>query len=279
MWSDTLKTREADYTQRALNALREVEWATPLLKLVDSAGGLVATAMPLLFEVRFAYELHLAGVTPDYEYATGENGSSVDFRIPDTRDWFVELVSLRASDAAKAAIRETGMIYKQEFSTTASNRSQTEEAEMITAEQKIGEKVFADGKPTKFPVPADSIHVIIADMRGYLDEGGDNFDYRQMACGASGIPAEFNWMVHYWQTGPDKLEAIAGLFEKSNPLRASKYIRERVHFLGFIREREYAEGEIRNNAYYLANPHLFASEAEARAAFNTFPLQPESGVT
>ncbi len=279
MWSDTLTIREADYTKRALDALRDVEWATPLLTLVDEAGGLVATAMPLLFEVRFAYELHLAGVTPHYEYATGINGSSVDFRIPATRDWFVELVSLRASEAAKAAIRETGMIYEQILSTTASKRSQTEEAEMITAEQKIGEKVFADDKPTKFPVPGDAIHAIIADMRGYLDEGGDNFDYRQMAYGASGIPTEYKWMVHYWETEPGKLEAIAGLFEESNRLRASPLIQQRVHFLGFIREREYAEGEIRNTAYYLASPHLFASEADARAAFETFPLQPEKGAT
>ena len=45
----------------------------------------------------------------------------------------------------------------------------------------------------------------------------------------------------------------------------------------FVREREYTEDEIPNAAYYLANHHLFASEAEAQAAFETFPLQPRGG--
>lgn len=178
MWSDILTTREAEYTQGALAALCDVEWAAPLIRRVKEAGGLVAGAKPLLFEVRFANELHRAGATPQYEYRAGVGDSTVEFRIPGDREWLVELVSIRASEAAKAAIRQTGMLYEQVLSTTAPERSQSEEGEMITAEQKMGEKVFADGKPTKFPPPASSIHVIIADMRGYLDHGGDVVDYR-----------------------------------------------------------------------------------------------------
>jgi hypothetical protein len=232
--------------------------------------------MPLLFEVRFAYELHAADVTPVYEHSAGVNGSTIDFRLPAARDWLVELVSLRASAPSKSAIRKTGMLYEQVLTTMASERAQSEEAEMITAEQKIGEKVLADGKPTKFPPPGNAINAIVADMRGYLDEGGDVFDYRQMAYGAAGIPEEHQWMIHYWEAEPGKLEAISGLFEKSNRLRSAPLIQQRIHFLGFVREREYAEGEIRNTAYYLANPHLFASEGEARAAFETFPLRPDA---
>jgi hypothetical protein len=82
------------------------------------------------------------------------------------------------------------MIYEQTLRTDATDHRQSEEAEMLTAEQKIGEKVFADGRPTKFPVPSSAVHAIVVDMRGYLDEGGDIFDYRQMAYGPSGIPAD-----------------------------------------------------------------------------------------
>jgi hypothetical protein len=144
---------------------------------------------------------------------------------------------------------------------------------MITAEQKIGEKVFAHGASTKFPVPEDDIyHMIIADTRGYLDGGGDVFDYRQMAYGAPGIPPQYSWTIHYWKTECGKLEPIKGLFEESCSLQAAKLIRERIHFLGFVCEREYCEGEIPSSAYYVPNPHLLSSEA-ALKAYEAFPLK------
>ena len=71
MWPDVLTTKEAAYTQRAMEALASVAWANPLLDRVASAGGLVAANMPLLFEVRFAYELSLAGASAEYEYPAG----------------------------------------------------------------------------------------------------------------------------------------------------------------------------------------------------------------
>ncbi len=277
MWSDNLSEREADFTRRARKALAGKRWAEPLLGRVTKAGGLVAGAMPLLFEIRFAYELYRAGSTPEYEYPAGVGQSTVEFRIPISaaREWLVELVSIRASEPAKSAIRETGLIYQQVFSNAARDRKQSEEAEMITAEQKIGEKVFARGRPTKFPLPgASALHAIVVDMRGYLDGGGDVFDYRQMAYGASGIPAKNKWMIHYWEIKPGKRQPIAGLFEHSNRLGAARHVRERIHFLGFVCEREYSDGEIPSTTYYLANPHLFATKAAAQAAFATFPLQP-----
>ena len=277
MWSDVLTTREAEYTGRAIESLRQLEWARPLIHRVEEAGGLVPEAMPLLFEARFAYELHQAGIAPQYEYRAGVGGSTVEFRISGSRDWLIELVSIRASDAAKAAIRRTGLVYQQMLSTDAPDRSQSEEAEMITAQQKIGEKVFADGQPTKFPPPDGSaIHAIMVDMRGYLDEGGDVFDYRQIAFGAAGIPPSHRELVHYWEPEPGRRIPIAGLFEESCPLRASQLIRERIHFIGFVRELMYTEGEIQNTAYYPANPHLLNSEPEAERAFETFPLRPDN---
>ncbi len=182
----------------------------------------------------------------------------------------METVSIRPTQVVKNLIRKTGMI-----SLTTSrgpDRAQSQEKEMITAEQKIGEKVFAHGSPTKFPVPDCSrLHMIITDMRGYLDEGGAKFDYCQMAYGACGIPPPYSWMIHYWEV-KGKIEPIKGLFEKDNQLRAAPYVQERIHFLGFVRENEYRQGEIPEIAYYFANPELFPSETEARSAFESFPL-------
>src|SRR5438876_9617268 len=127
MWSDTLTPNEAEFTQRAMDALANVVWAKPLLRRVAAAGGLVASAMPLLFEVRFAYELHRAGTAPEYEYTAGVEQSTVEFRIPAALEWFVELVSIRVSEPAKSAIRRTGLIYEQTLSSTAHDPRQTEE--------------------------------------------------------------------------------------------------------------------------------------------------------
>lgn len=268
MWSDTLTQREAEYTERAIKALNDISWARPVLDRLQQDGGMKSENMPLMFEVRFAYELHRAGKEVEYEYRTGMGDSTIDFCIPGKVTWFIELVSIRTSQASKKAIRQTGLQYEQVLHTNADNIGQSEEAEMITAEQKIGEKVFSDNSPTKFPVPKNNVyHVIFADMRGYLDEGGDVFDYQQMAYGASGITPENSWTIHFWKNSP-----IKGLFEESCSLKAARFIQERIHFLGFVREQEYKEGEIACRSYYMCNPHLLKDE-EARNIYDEFPLR------
>lgn len=274
MWTDRLTNREAEFTERAIKALRDISWAKPVLDRLQQAGGISSKNMPLMFEVRFAYELHCSGKVADYEFGAGVGDSTVEFHIPGKVTWLIELVSVRTSQAAKKAITQHGLLYQQMLSTDAADISQSSEAEMITAEQKIGEKAFTNGLPTKFPKPANNIcHVILSDMRGYLEEGGDVFDYRQMAYGPSGIPSSYSWMIHYWKTETGKLEPIKGLFEKDCPLRAARFIQERIHFVGFVRERDYQDGEISQKAYYLPNPHLLTNE-EAMNLYETFPLKP-----
>jgi len=274
MWSDSLTKKEAEFTERAIEALKDAAWAQPVIERLQQAGGLKSENMSLMFEVRFAYELHRAGKVAEYEYSAGAGNSTVEFRVPGSVTWLFELVSIRTSQAAKKAITQSGLLYGQILSTNATDMAQSEEAEMITAEQKIGEKVLKDNAPTKFPLPIDNVyHVILADMRGYLDEGGDVFDYRQIAYGAPGIPFQYLWTIHYWKTDVEKLEAIKGLFEKSCPLRAARLIQERIHFLGFACEREYQDGEIPSRAYYLPNPHLLTNE-EAQKIYEAFPLKP-----
>ena len=94
-----------------------------------------------MFEVRFAQELHRAGVTAEYEFHAGVGDSSVEFRLDTTPTWLIELVSVRASDAAKGAIRQVELIYEQLLRPTPDDTGRSEKAEMIATEQKIGEKV------------------------------------------------------------------------------------------------------------------------------------------
>ena len=61
MWSDRLRTTEVHRTERAISDLSTVSWANPLLSRLDKAGGIKPENMPLMFEVRFAQELHHAG--------------------------------------------------------------------------------------------------------------------------------------------------------------------------------------------------------------------------
>jgi hypothetical protein len=140
---------------------------------------------------------------------------------------------------------------------------------MIKAEEKIGEKAFSKGKPTKFEKPAANvIHVIATDMRGYLGIAAhviDHYDYRQIAYGAVGLPDPY---VQFWGNRP-----IKGLYQQDNPTKAAKYVRERVHILAFICEREYTETEMCSNVFCTPNPRLFASTDEMRAVLTQCPIR------
>ncbi len=273
MLSDRLTSREADYTQAAIDELRTVSWVRPLLSRLSVAGGLTSENMPLMFEVRFAYELHRNGAAAEYEYKAGVGNSTIEFRIAGSPAWLVELVSVRKSDAMRRATTTRGIVTVLNPDPD-SDGSQSESAEVITAEQKIAEKVFAKGRPTKFPKPASFFHMIFVDIRGYLDAGGDRLDWLEMTAGTSSIPHNRHAAIHYWCGTHGKLQPIRGLFEKDNPIQGAGYVQERIHVIGFVRERKYVPGEIQDSAFYVPNPSLFRSDQEVATAFNSYPLRP-----
>ena len=51
-------------------------------------------------------------------------------------------------------------------------------------------------------------------------------------------------------------------------------IRDRVHFLGFVREHSYRPDEFGAVIHFVANPYLFPNAAAVAAAGTTWPLQP-----
>ncbi len=264
-----LSLQELQYTEFAVEELRAVAWATKLLERLEQNGGLVPENAPLMFEVRFAYELHRQGVEGQYEYAAGVGDSTVDFRLLGDQEWLVELVSVRESEGLREATHRYEFCWTRELSSDAADAKQTEEAEMIVAVSKIAEKVYSAGQPTKFPKPASALHAILVDMRGYLGEGGDIYDYIQIANGASEIPNS-EWPARrFWQDRP-----IRGLFERvsNHPLKGSTTAQERIHLLGFVAERDYRPGEIQERAYFRPNPALLPTSDGQWAAYRSFPL-------
>jgi hypothetical protein len=281
MWPDILTLEEAEYCERVMGELRDVQWIRLLLNRIREQGGVKYETKPLLFELRFAYELQLLEASAKYEYETGVGSSTVDFYISmDGIEWLVELVSLQVSDAVKDATCYDGLVSSVELSSDASDLRQTPEAGMIRAQEKMAGKVFSleDGLVKFPPVQPRRYHVILCDMRGYLLRGGDQWDYRQMAYGQAGIPVSHpqrQMLVQYWTKREDGLsEPIKGLFEESNPTRGARYIQDRIHFLGFMNEQKYGEGCVQASSLYLANWHLFSDDAMAKDVFRAhYPMK------
>ena len=52
-------------------------------------------------------------------------------------------------------------------------------------------------------------------------------------------------------------------------------MQERIHFLGFVAEKEYQDGEIRRRGYYRPNPHLLPDKERQIEVYKTYPLAQE----
>ncbi|MCG2659496.1 MAG: hypothetical protein L6437_04525 [Kiritimatiellae bacterium] len=276
-----LTDREAQYTAYALDELRKVQWATSLISKVETNGGINKVMPSLRFEVRYAYALRRQNIEAQYEYHAGNGDSSVDFRCIGKHEWLIELVSILPSEAGQQAIRDFNPggkfpdgieAYEQTLATNAENPKMSEEGEIILAQQKIGEKVFSNGQPTKFPVPTNSFHVIVDDMRGMFGIGGacaqDCDDYLEIAYGAKCL-AQRDLPFHRWPTSNG--QPIVGLFEQGNPLQSTKYVQERIHFVDFVYEEQYEENEIIERTFWAANPFLLSKD-KGHNVRNSHPL-------
>ena len=272
MWSNHLKDREVNYTRFVIDELNVIPWAKPIIKCFNERGGYCSENMAIMFELRFAYELYKAGFSPQYEYNANQGNSTIDFKIETKNsNWLIELVSIRTSNAAKRAIKKVGENEYQQILSSEFLDKQTEEDEMITAIQKIGEKVYQKNNGViKFPLTQpNTFQMIFVDARGYLDNGGDGYDYMQMAWGKNGMPPD---CIHYTRTKDGKMEYIKGIFEESCPIDSSKYVRELIHYLGFVCENEFQFSEIKESTFYFYNHNLMSAE-EAKIVFESFPLK------
>jgi hypothetical protein len=140
------------------------------------------------------------------------------------------------------------------------------EGETIKAVQRICQKCIRDdGLPHKFPVPSDAFHAIIVDFRTFL-HGGDVHDRMHVGLGGELVPRSFRF---FW-----KKKLISGVFSPRTDLRGAAQARERVHFIGFVRERVYKPGEFGSAIQFVVNPHLLARTVQIEPAIETWPLKP-----
>lgn len=266
---DFLTGREGDFMEVVMKELADVAWAKPLIGDINDNGGLKGENKARLFELRFGYELHRVGVHPRYE-VPGEGGSTLDFGFEKGGGQFlVEMMRLEETAAALAATTkeelENGTVMvKRQLTTTAEDPRQSEEGETLKTVQRICQKFENGGKPHKFPKPGTSTHVLLVDMRTFLN-GGDKWDRLNVALGSDHVPHEF--FRRYYEG-----KRITGVFNSKTNLKGAAEARERLHFIGFVDEKAYETGAFGPAIQFFANPNLFKTPEEAHKALAGWPL-------
>jgi hypothetical protein len=265
---DFLTSREGDFMESVIGQLADAPWAKPLVDDISATGGLTGDSKAKLFELRFGYGLHRAGIQPQYETA-GEGQSRLDFGFTsDDRDYLVEMMRLEETDAARAAttteqFADGATMAKRHLTTTAEDPRQSEEGETLKAVERICQKFESGGKPHKFPPPGSATHVLLVDVR-MLFNGGDKWDRVHVGLGGEYVPYQYR---HYY-----KGELVSGVFSPKTKLKGAAKARERLHFIGFVDEKSYEAGAFGPAIQFIANPHLFKTVEEARAALAGWPL-------
>lgn len=271
--SDFLSDREAIFCEQAIRELTGQKWAASLLGTLDAKGGLTGKNKALLFELRFAYALHRQGLAPTYEIP-GEGESKIDFGFSVAGASFrVELMRLTETDAAKAAtqtvIDKDGIPWSEKIlESSAGDPRQSEEGETLKAVERICQKFERGGQPHKFPLPSGSTQILLIDFRTFLD-GGDVHDKVHIALGGEHVNTD--WVRRFW-----KGKLISGVFSDRTSLRGAAEARQRVHFLGFVCEKEYDADEFAHAIQFIANPHMYGSRSEKEAALGPWPLKPSN---
>ena len=267
---DSLSSDEAEFVQAIMDELRDRSWAAPLLAGIRDNGGVTQANKDWMFELRFGYALDRGGIVPQYEIP-GEGQSTIDFGFANNgQSWRVEMVRLGETQAVKGAtgsrvdadgVPWSGRILRSD----ADDPKQSLEGETLKAVERICQKCESKGRRHKFPPPGGAYHAMLVDFRTF-SQGGDIHDRMHVALGAAAVDQRCRL---FWDGRP-----ITGVFSPETKLRGAAEMRERVHFLGFVRERAFKPGEFATVTQFIADPHLFASAAAARSAIATWPLQP-----
>jgi len=267
---DFLSEREAHFTEWVMRELAGAAWAQPLFAEIERNGGITRANKARFFELRLGYALETAGAALRYE-VPGEGESSLDFGFSfGGCEWLVELMRLEETKAVKDATYAEADAdgipwFGLSLSTNADNPAQSPEGETIKAVQRICQKFERDGRPHKFPVPGAGLHILLVDFRTFLN-GGDPQDRIHVGLGGE------------YAAGPCRLfwkgELISGVFSERTAVRGAAEARQRLHFLGFVHEKDFEPGAFGGAVQFIANPSLFRSADEVHKALSNWPLQP-----
>lgn len=266
---DCLSLREVEFAMTIMDELQKAAWATPLISAIQTSGGMVYANKPKLFELRFAYALHRAGIVPQYEIP-GEGHSTIDFGFTSAcQIWRVELMRLEETNAARDATRTgtaEGIAWaERSLETNAADSRMSVEGETLKAVERICQKCERDGAPHKFTLPDGALHALLVDTSTLFD-GADLYDYVHIALGTNYVtePAA----RRYWLDKP-----ITGVFDASTNLRGAAELRARVHFLGFVCEECHDAGEFAQVCTLVPNWDLLPSCDAVDRARETWPLR------
>ncbi len=262
---DILTVEEVLASQKAQGMLYETDWGkkmlnctsvgTPLGNLIPELEDKkvkkillsedIAQAKSKLFEIRFAAAIQKAGIAAEYEFKTGIDKRSVDFRI---NEWLIELTSLRISDAVKEnTISFENFASYQSVTTPWDEENSPEVRDVIKAQQAILAKCI------KFPEKQNSLyfHVIIVDMRNFNSGGSDFGDYINIVYGSQDLPEEYQ---RSWIDQNKQRRLITGIFDPTYPDSRAVDLQKKIHAVGFIHEKKFLPGEINSNIMLYANP-------------------------
>ena len=260
-WTDILTTDEYMFSQEVANELKKVDWAKDILNDIKIKRALevdvqsdlynIREAKAALFELRFAYAIHNAGLTAKYEvkpFEPGQGNSSIDFFVDDSKTqkkWLFELTSLSTSDAVKENTHQEGN-FTSYLSNSSPYKNSPEVRDIIKAQNAIFGKICdKNGNLIKFPKPiTNRYNVIVVDMRSFNSGMSDLDDYILIAYGNK---EAFQYYQQYWIDQNGKKNDIKGVFDKLHPDPRGRCIRDRIHAIAFIKEKRYFVGEINNN--------------------------------
>jgi len=207
------------------------------------------------FEIRFACAIHAAKLEAEYEFKTGVNKKSVDFKIVGSKtrnNFLIELTSLRDSEAVKEGTYEIDNFFAFNNQSAEKNGNAVEERDIIKVQNAILEKT------RKFlKIKAGFYHLVVVDMRGFSIGISDEIDYHHIAYGGKNLDDPYK--RHFKKDSDQNL--VRGVFEESYP---DETVRNKIHALGFISEKNYTENEIKNRTILLINPTLNLQDSEKK---------------
>jgi len=274
MFSDPLTIPEVMSGKRIYDELKKIVWAKKLLN--DNKVKTAISCKPnsrrkvselfaiksALFELRFAGLIHSLNLTAEYEYKTGVGGSSVDFKIEkNKKQWLIELTSLKESIEVKKNTRVKGNQFCY-LSISKNNENSPEVFDLIKVQNAIINKTINnDGKPIKFDKHKRNVYnIILIDMRAFNAGAADYFDCFNIVNGSELLlNPKYGFYVRYWIDEKGQSSLIKGLFDKAYPDKNAKNVRNRIHAIGFVLEKDFSDNEMNKKIMFFPNPKFFKS--------------------
>lgn len=266
LFADWISPAEIAFCRQILDRLDGQPWAR---RLTEAVRGLlppegrpnnpVPQLRSYLFELQIANALHLAGIVPQYEFKTGNQFSSVDFRFSfGGLEWLVEAVNPQVSEGIRDATKFEEILpgiteWKMELSSN--NPEQSIEQEVCRLQREIAGKVLSSsGRHRKFPSPEPGRgHLVVVDTRTFLGNGeAEMDDFWQIMFGPRAVSNPH--FVLCWP--PRSGQYIVGLYENGCTQPGSSIFRERIHCVVFTRIQAYQDGAIFRGSVWAVNPHL-----------------------